>query len=436
MSFFRRFSKGKGISRKGASKKGAGVEEEEQIEEEEQEENDPNFIALQISAREGNVENVKTILELFPAYLHCRDVKKRTVLHCAVQRNHLGVAEVVLAAGIDPNLLALERKVSPLYLAAQNGFTEMVELLLHYGAEVDLRNINGVTPLLKAAQKGHIDIVVLLLKHNAAVDARDNLGYWPMSVAMNFPKIMEILLESGADVHLTNAKNQATLLYSASSAGLSEIALLLLRHGADVNSPNRNGASPLLKASQKGHEDIVRLLVHHGADLNWRDFKGFFPLYVAVQKGHRRIISFLLEKGADIHQVTHYGATCLYSASYEGRSDVVVTLLQHGGRADLDRTTKFSESPLFIAARRGHKDVMKILIEHGASVGLFNHKGKTALDCAIDHKDKLMTQMLLSAPLSQEVWGVWNEQSQNNTNNVIHKDKSEMKTEFSSLFGW
>ena len=65
---------------------------------------------------------------------------------------------------------------------------------------------------------------------------------------------------------------------------------------------------------------------------------------------------------------------------------------------------------------------MRILIDHGASVALLNHvyfffffvvnvvilklffdfqKGKTALDCAIDHKDKEMTQMLLSAPLSQ-----------------------------------
>ena len=100
---------------------------------------------------------MSTILELYLAYIFFQ--KKRTVLHCAVQRNRLGVAEVVLAAGIDPNLLALvffyflffslllphsfpkERKVSPLYLAAQNGSTEMVELLLHYGAEVDLRNI-------------------------------------------------------------------------------------------------------------------------------------------------------------------------------------------------------------------------------------------------------------------------------------------------------
>ena len=54
--------------------------------------------------------------------------------------------------------------VSAMHVAAFNGHTEFVRLLLEYGFNVDSRHWYGFTPLMLAASRGHLEIVRLLLQ--------------------------------------------------------------------------------------------------------------------------------------------------------------------------------------------------------------------------------------------------------------------------------
>jgi ankyrin repeat protein len=49
-----------------------------------------------------------------------------------------------------------------LHAAAQNGDTDMVDVLLQYGANPDAENDDGKTPSAVAREKGHTRIVELL----------------------------------------------------------------------------------------------------------------------------------------------------------------------------------------------------------------------------------------------------------------------------------
>lgn len=51
------------------------------------------------------------------------------------------------------------------------GYTEMVALLLEFGANVDVSSESGLTPLGYAAAAGYLSIVVLLCKKRAKVIA-------------------------------------------------------------------------------------------------------------------------------------------------------------------------------------------------------------------------------------------------------------------------
>lgn len=51
------------------------------------------------------------------------------------------------------------------------GYTEMVALLLEFGANVDASSESGLTPLGYAAAAGYLSIVVLLCKKRAKVMA-------------------------------------------------------------------------------------------------------------------------------------------------------------------------------------------------------------------------------------------------------------------------
>ena len=45
-------------------------------------------------------------------------------------------------------------------------------------------------------------------------------------------------------------------------------AMLLIRHGANINANNGNGCTALHVAANKGHKDMVSCLIEGGADLN------------------------------------------------------------------------------------------------------------------------------------------------------------------------
>ena len=65
---------------------------------------------------------------------------------------------------------------SPLRVAALQGKTEVCSLLLHHGANIDSKNVNGFTAMILAAQQGHSDTVKMLHERGADVFATNGYG--------------------------------------------------------------------------------------------------------------------------------------------------------------------------------------------------------------------------------------------------------------------
>ena len=69
-------------------------------------------------------------------------------------------------------------------MAAQNGHTAVVSLLLENHAQIDLADNDGITPLLMAAKNGHTEVVRLLLQ--AGADPLVSVqGATPLDVALH-----------------------------------------------------------------------------------------------------------------------------------------------------------------------------------------------------------------------------------------------------------
>lgn len=64
------------------------------------------------------------------------------------------------------------------------------------GAHIDVRNKKGNTPLWLAANGGHFDVVQLLVHASADVDAADNRKITPLMAA--FRKVQRILVSEQA----------------------------------------------------------------------------------------------------------------------------------------------------------------------------------------------------------------------------------------------
>lgn len=105
----------------------------------------------------------------------------------------------------------------------------------------------------------------------------------------------KLLLKKGALVD-TQKDGGLTALMSASREGHYRVAKLLLKRGAQVDTQDRDGWSALMFASQEGHSEVVRLLLNSGADIDLQSAQWESALSLALLKGHSEAVSLLEEK--------------------------------------------------------------------------------------------------------------------------------------------
>ena len=79
--------------------------------------------------------------------------------------------------------------------------TELLNIFINEGANIETTNNNGCTPLLVAVKNNYIELVNLLLEKGANIEATNNYGYTPLAVAVenNNSELVDLLIEKGAD---------------------------------------------------------------------------------------------------------------------------------------------------------------------------------------------------------------------------------------------
>jgi ankyrin repeat protein len=106
-----------------------------------------------------------------------------TALSSAVVHNYIACVEVLIQAGADVNCKD-DRNFTPTSLAAGEGFYEVLRLLLRQSAtQYDEKNADGYTPLTAALMNDHIDCVELLIRYGANVNVADHYGVTPLHIA-------------------------------------------------------------------------------------------------------------------------------------------------------------------------------------------------------------------------------------------------------------
>jgi hypothetical protein len=125
--------------------------------------------------------------------------------------------------------------------SAINNNNQYLEVLLSSGADVDQRDsIFGSTALMWASQKGYSDIVRLLLYFGADLNARSMTGhqYTAFDFAMEKVNvdILRAMLDAGLDIETRHTQWGSTALMFAAQQGNFEAVRLLLERGADLNA--------------------------------------------------------------------------------------------------------------------------------------------------------------------------------------------------------
>jgi len=235
-----------------------------------------------------------------------------TALHWAAYKDDLELAKVLIAAGATPRVKTRLNDITPLHMAAKNGNSAMIDLLLKAGADVQAATTTGTTPLMNAAASGHSEAVRLLLDHGADPNAKDvNQGQTALmfAAALNRADVVRVLAARGARLNVSslvpdpyNIRKDApatestklrgkgvlelggmTALQFAARDGQMAAIQALLDAGADVNIPTASDhATTLTIAIINGHFDIAKLLLDHGADPKPANATGLTALFALV----------------------------------------------------------------------------------------------------------------------------------------------------------
>ncbi|XP_060582122.1 caskin-2-like isoform X1 [Ruditapes philippinarum] len=175
------------------------------------------MIALHYAAWQGKSEPVHILLD-WKSPSNEQALGGETPLHLACQHGHFDVVNLLLLHHASPILLNKEKK-SPLDLACEFGRYRVVDLLLRSNLCSPLltSNLNDMTDgkstcLHLAAKNGHSDIIRLLLQGGININ-RTTLQGTCLHEAALFGKtdVVKLLLDCGVDVNKVNSYDQTAL---------------------------------------------------------------------------------------------------------------------------------------------------------------------------------------------------------------------------------
>ncbi|XP_041819083.1 ankyrin repeat and SOCS box protein 3 isoform X2 [Chelmon rostratus] len=204
-----------------------------------------------------------------------------TCLHQAVYKGHREIVHMLVNVS---NLEALDdHGISPLFVAAQYGQQECLEILVNAGANVSTQAADLATPLLIASQEGHQACVDFLLDHGADpnIACSHDWPQLPIHAAAEFGHIGVLRrLIAATDRACDRGDGMVSPLYMAVLRHQSKSVEMLLREGyspdaqdcthtLDIRSPL---SFALGRTSNKPYSESVRLLVAAGASLHEEDW--------------------------------------------------------------------------------------------------------------------------------------------------------------------
>jgi ankyrin repeat protein len=180
----------------------------------------------------------------------------------AVQTDDARTVKSLLGTDVNPNETSPVGGEPPLVLALREGAMDVFQVLLnHPGTQLDAVAMNGNSALMMAAFKRNRPAAEALIAKGAVVDRK---GWTALhyAAASGDTDIAGLLLAHGAKIDAASppASGSYTPLMMAAREGKDEAALWLLKHGANPRLKNTEGLTAAQIAAHADHPDLARAL--------------------------------------------------------------------------------------------------------------------------------------------------------------------------------
>lgn len=314
----------------------------------------------QDAIRKGDAAKLKELLqagaELTPDLLILAAVQGQT--ECM---------KVLLDSGMSPNAPD-DKSVLPLHFCVEYGLAECVKLLLDAGADINMRNPNllDFTPLMLAAYYNRTECAKLLVEAGADVFLRSE-NYTAMHWALH-QKAWDVFgyLLSVEKIRADKALIQDLFEPIPQNA---ESVRLLMDAGATTGDA---WADAVCYGDEQKLQKLLESGAYKGAD-NMRQ------LLRAIRLHDATIMQYVLQTGVD---VTHFPRDAGWEVTFvlkQGKTEHLQMLIEHGMNVNENCSADMNHSLLIEAAFRGCDEAVELLLKSGADINAQDSDGYTAL---------------------------------------------------------
>ncbi|KAJ5288331.1 hypothetical protein PENANT_c098G05098 [Penicillium antarcticum] len=352
----------------------------------------------------GNAEFVEKMLRGYQADVNTTDDKSRTPIFYALRAQNQTIIRMLLS---DPRTdidWQDKHKQTPLiYTIARNALSAD-SLLLDFKPRLNRRDEKKRSAIWYAVAHCHEGLVQVLLGRGSVIRMSDyrNISSVGLAIVKKSAEVTRMLLhhrESDTGKCLLEDDNvRDHLLHRAVKVGFHDIIALLVTHGANPNTRNRNGQSLLHQAAERGDKEVLQhLLTYEQTSADARDRFGRTAFHIAAEHGQKSIARLLLTCSAvDINALDNNGATALCLAVQAERTAIALQILAED-HVDLNVKGQNGSTALHSAAKRGNVPIAAVLLNnHDLDPNIRDDEEWTPLTCAASRGDLCMVELLLA----------------------------------------
>ena len=269
--------------------------------------------------KNDNIEMIKLLLK------HGYDINtinfwQQTVFFYAIKDNNEEIIELLLDAGANiynkpryggittvsyflklSNIEFLEKYHKDINWAQymwemKNLSTQSFKLLLKNGVDINSRNWNNSTLLIEECRKIKVNKsnVEFLIDNGADLNLQDNDGFTALHyiAAKNYPDILKLLLQSGANPLIANiAHGDYPIVYAISEYNIDNIKIIIEHNPDTLDLARTDGSGSLFVALQEcSSYETIKYLIDKGPS-NYKD-----TMHIALSNGKKEIIDLLIER--------------------------------------------------------------------------------------------------------------------------------------------
>ena len=378
--------------------------------------------------------------DLTPLHVAARSGSARSLDTMIAHAQSIGYPVEKILAFLD------EENSTPLHSAVDAGYTEVVEVLMKYGASPIAMKDDQPSPLHQAAFLGSISVLKALGKHCTLdqLEILNSNGRTPLHIAAFSSRnveCVEYFIDRGCDINYrANDCYGGTPLTAAVCSGALASVKLLLKNGANPLLQMNDGGNALHFAIQKGRRSIIKEFLALPCDVTTElvtscNNEGMNALHYAIINnqlevaqdivtkkkvcccaktndnlniihlaadiGNPRMMSLVLSQPESFNLVNEgnkYGGTALHLAAGKGHLKCVELLLDKGA---MIHRCHSGYSPFTYACYKGFSEVARTLLEaHPFQLNWLNDDGDSALHVSAKAGHAAVVKMLLDNGLA------------------------------------